>query len=288
MIIDSHCHAWTYWPYEPPVPDPESRGTIAQLLNEMDLNGVDRAFLVCAQIDHNPDNNAYGAEVAARYPDRIVQCADLDSFWSDTYHAPGAADRLRAMADRWPLGGFTHYLREDDDGSWLHSDEGVAVFQVAAEKGLIASIAGHPHQHPALREIAMRFPEVPILCHHLAGIRADDPYPHDGLREVLASASVENIHIKVSGYNYCSTVPWNFPYSDVTWIVRELYEHFGPHRLCWGSDYPVLRFTGTYRQALEMVKTHMPFIPEGDKELILGGTLARLLNWHSALPLSIL
>ena len=30
MIIDAHCHAWTYWPYDPPVPDPESRGTIAQ------------------------------------------------------------------------------------------------------------------------------------------------------------------------------------------------------------------------------------------------------------------
>lgn len=278
MIIDSHCHAWSYWPYDPPVPDPESRGTIAQLLDEMNLNGVDRAFLVCARIDHNPDNNAYGAAVAAAHPDRIVQCADLDSFWSDTYHTPGAADRLRAMAERWPLGGFTHYLRQDDDGSWLHSEEGLAVFAVAAEKGLIASIAGHPHQHPALREIASRFPEVPILCHHLAMIRADDPYPHAGLREVLASAAVENIHIKVSGYNYSSTVPWSFPYSDVLWIVRELYEHFGPHRLCWGSDYPVLRFTGTYRQALEMVRTQMPFIPERDKELILGGTLARLLR----------
>ena len=26
MIIDSHCHAWARWPYDPPVPDPESKG----------------------------------------------------------------------------------------------------------------------------------------------------------------------------------------------------------------------------------------------------------------------
>jgi predicted TIM-barrel fold metal-dependent hydrolase len=278
VIIDSHCHAWEYWPYEPAVPDPESRGRIEQLLDEMDLNGIDRAFLVCAQIDHNPRNNAYIAGQVAKYPERIVQVADLDSSWSATYHTAGAADRLRAMAEQWPLGGFTHYLREDDDGAWLHGEEGVRLFEVAAGAGLIASIAGYPHQHPAIREIARRFPEVPILCHHLAMIRADEPYPHAGLREVLASAAVPNIHIKVSGYNYSSPVKWDFPYSDTMWIVRTLYEHFGPDRLCWGSDYPVVRFSMTYRQSLEILRTHMSFIPAADKELILGGTLARLLK----------
>ena len=37
MIIDSHTHAWPRWPYQPPVPDDESRGKIEQLLHEMDL-----------------------------------------------------------------------------------------------------------------------------------------------------------------------------------------------------------------------------------------------------------
>ena len=40
MIVDAHCHAWATWPYQPPVPDPESRGRIEQLLFEMDQNGV--------------------------------------------------------------------------------------------------------------------------------------------------------------------------------------------------------------------------------------------------------
>lgn len=62
MIIDSHCHAWEYWPYEPPVPDPESRGRIEQLINQMDLNGVQQATIVSAQIEHNPSNNDYIAE----------------------------------------------------------------------------------------------------------------------------------------------------------------------------------------------------------------------------------
>ena len=68
MIVDSHCHAWRYWPYQPPVPDPTSRGMVEQLLFEMDRNGVDRAVVVCARIDHNPDNNDYVAECVRALP----------------------------------------------------------------------------------------------------------------------------------------------------------------------------------------------------------------------------
>src|SRR4051812_42951330 len=103
MIIDSHCHAWTYWPYKPAVPDPETRGVTAQLLNEMTLNGVDQAVVVCAQIDHNPENNAYIAGEVVLHPGRLHQLVDFDSEWSSTYHTPSASQRLRAIAQCWPI-----------------------------------------------------------------------------------------------------------------------------------------------------------------------------------------
>ena len=274
MIVDAHCHAWERWPYQPPVPDFEQRGRVEQLLWEMDRNGVDRAVVICAGIDHNPDNNAYVAACAAAHPDRLVQFADVDSRWTPTYHAPGAADRLAAVLERWPLKGFTHYVEREPDG-WFASDEGVRLFSLAAERGLIASIAAPPAWQPALRELARRFPTMPILCHHLAGVRAGDP---EGLREVLRSASVPSIAIKVSGFYYASATDWDFPFSDVHHIVRALYEHFGPRRLCWGSDYPVVRRATTYRQALEAVRAHCPFIPAPDMEWVLGGNLNTLLT----------
>ena len=74
-----------------------------------------------------------------------------------------------------------------------------------------------------------------------------------------------NIHIKMSGFAYVSQVSWDYPHSDTHWIVRALYEHFGPGRLCWGSDYPVVRNFMTYQHALEAFRTHCTFIPENDK-----------------------
>ncbi len=144
MIIDSHCHAWAAWPYGPQVPDPDSRGRVEQLLHEMDLNGVDRALVVSAQIDHNRDNNLF---------------------------------------------------------------------------------------------------------------------------------------IKASGFSYASESTWDFPFSDVRRIVRALYEHFGPDRLLWGSDYPVVRGRMTYRQSIEAVRSHCDFVPPADRTSILGPSLERLLAY---------
>ena len=275
MIIDSHCHAWSYWPYQPPVPDAEHRGRAEQLIHEMNHNDVERALVVCAQIDHNPENNRYVAEACHHFPDRLFQVVDVDSLWSETYHTPGAADRLSALADRWPIVGFTHYLKFEDDGSWLTSYEGSAFFNVAAERGLLASLSCHPHQQPSIRKVAQRFPDLPILIHHLGHPKVA---AQDSIHEILSSADVPNIYAKVSGFYYSTAGPrWDFPFRDVHPFVRAIYESFGAGRMCWGSDYPVVRRAMTYRQSIECLRSYCDFISPADMELIFGRTLARLL-----------
>ena len=276
MIIDCHSHAWEFWPYEPVVPDYQQRGQAEQLLWEMDRVGVDIAVLVCARIEHNPHNNDYGRAAVQRHPDRFVQFADVDCSWSDTYHRPGAAQRLAQAVEQYQLKGFTHYLNNDYE--WFESDEGLAFFEKAAELDLIASLALGADWHPPLQKLARRFPTLTFLLHHMAGPRATEGPPYTSLQKCLKSAEVPNIHIKLSGFHYVSQVSWDYPYSDTHWIVRELYQHYGAQRLCWASDYPPVRDHMTYRQSLEVVRKHLTFIPEADMGLILGGNMQRLLG----------
>ncbi len=277
MIIDSHCHAWERWPYDPPVPDFHGKGRFEQLLNEMDLNGVDQAFLVCAGIEHNPYNNDYINRMSRLYPGRIRQVADVDCSWSETYHTPGASDRLRLAAERWTLQAFTHYMKPDDDGSWLYGEEGLAFFGTAVELGLIASIACSPHHHAALHRVAERFPQLSIFIHHMGHPGVGEK---ERLAQVLASARFENIGVKVSGFYYSTKQgSWDFPYADsIREIVQPLYDTFGPERLYWGSDYPVCLRNMTYRQAIECFRSHCSFIGEADQALIMGENLRRLLD----------
>jgi L-fuconolactonase len=284
MMIDSHTHAWPYWPFQPNVPDPRTRGKVAQLLDEMDINGVDQALIVCAQIEHNPANNAYIARsIAQLAPTRLHQIADLDSAWSKTHNTPGGAQRLRQMARRWPIRGFTHYLDQKEDGWWLCSPDGQAMFQAAAELGILASIACYPHQMPAIRGIAERFPQVPVLLHHMGhpaigyGALAAGT-PAEKLEQVLLCASLPNIYIKLSGFAYAAERPWDYPYPAVQDIVKAEYDRFGPRHMCWGSDYPVVRYHMTYRQAIEAFRTHCAFVPKEDQDWVLGKNLAGLLT----------
>jgi L-fuconolactonase len=278
-VIDSHCHAWPRWPYDPPVPDDATRGSIEMLLHDMDQYGVDEALIVCAGIERNPDNNEYVAEAVKRFLGRIHQAIDIDSNWSDTYHAADAAARLTDTIAGLPIKAVSHYLDgTSESAKWLVSAEGMAFFRVIADNNLILSISGGPTIHPELRELAAEFPTMPILCPHLAGIRTDDAQ-NPGLQEVLKSASQPNIFIKASGLNYGSAGEWDYPYNDRQWVVRALYDSFGPERLCWGSNSPVSAGRGwlTYRQTIESVRSECDFISNDEMNMVMGGNLAKLL-----------
>jgi predicted TIM-barrel fold metal-dependent hydrolase len=276
MIVDSHCHAWAKWPYEPSVPDPDTRGRVEHLLYEMDQNEVSRAIVICANINGVKDNNEYVAGEADKHPDRLHVFPDIDSSWSDTYHMPGAATRLQNAVDRWDIRGFTHYLKAGPDG-WLTSRDGMQFFEVAQRHRLIASFSANQRWQPELRKLAERFPGLPILLHHRGSVR--NTAPAGEMAGLLDLAELPNIFLKASGFYYGVKEEWNFPYRESIESFQRIYEVFGPKRLCWGSDFPVcLKGRSTYRQALEVVRSHCAFIPQDDMEWVLGRTLEGLLT----------
>jgi predicted TIM-barrel fold metal-dependent hydrolase len=280
-IVDSHCHAWRYWPYEPPVPDPESRPAVEQLLFQMDQCGVDAGVLVAARIDHNPDNNDYVAECVRRYPTRLYQFADVDCMWTPEYHTPGAADRLAEAVRVYNLRGFTHYVDAEDDGSWFFGDDGQAFLRTAARLNQIVSIHLPVHLQPALRRLAEQFSDTVFLCHHMAYPVTEQGPSGPALMDIVASARYPNIHIKLSGFHYAAPVGWEYPHAASRYIVKALFENYGPERLHWGSDYPVVPWAMTYRQALEVIRTHCAeLIPPRDMERVLGSSLHDILQVH--------
>jgi L-fuconolactonase len=283
MIVDSHCHAWTTWPYDTGVPDPATRGTVDQLLFEMDQHDVDRSVVICARIDHNPLNNEYIADAARRLPDRITAFPDIDSGWSPEYHTPGAADRLRAAVERWGSAGFTHYVRTPNDG-WLVSDEGMAFFAAAAEADQIASIACDAEWLADVRRVATAFPTLPILLHHQGMARAVDGAEGPGLTQVLGCAQVPNILVKASGFYYGSRAWAEYPYPDQIATFARIAEAFGPRRLTWGSNFPSTQGENgqeacTYRQTIDVVRVHCAAIlAEDGIPWVMGETMATLLR----------
>ncbi len=284
MIIDSHCHAWQLWPYESRVPDPSSRSVIDQLIFEMDINGVDSAMGVCANIDRNPENNQYVYDELRRFPNRLIQLADVDCLWSSTYHTPGASERLEQTVLNYSLKGFTHYVAADDDGSWFFSSEGKKFFATAERLNQLVSIEVPCSLVPDLMLVAKAHPTIPFLLHHLGvgPVPGEDAKKIEEIKRQLEivsdAASVSNIHVKFSGFHHLASDRWGYPFDDLRFVAEGLYSAFGPSRLHWGSDFPVVAQYITYRQSIEVFRSHCSFISDDDMKLILGDSLQKIIK----------
>ncbi len=286
MILDSHCHAWRNWPYDPRVPDLHYKGSVDALLWEMDESGVDRAAVICArmgreagELSANDDNNDYVAKAVAAHPDRLVMVADVDGVWCPhEHHTPGAAARLRTAVEQYGLVAFTHYVGEDSDG-WFASDEGLEFFGTAAELGVIASLGMSPSWQPDLRRVALAYPTMPILVHHQGMARLHRATFDADLAAVLANSDLPNVFLKVSGFHYLARQSWEYPYPEVhERVLRPLLDAYTPLRLLWGSDYSAARPYVTYRQSLEVVRTRLDGLSDDAMNRILGANLDQLLR----------
>jgi predicted TIM-barrel fold metal-dependent hydrolase len=69
---------------------------------------------------------------------------------------------------------------------------------------------------------------------------------------------------------------YEYPYYETLPVVRYVYERLGAEKLCWGSDMPNVERTCTYRQAMEHIYNHTPYIPASHKDLIFGDNLAHM------------
>ena len=276
-IVDSHVHVWPRWPHQPPVPDPSTRASIEHLVYEMDANGVDQAVLAAARLEGQADNNDYVAAAVERYPGRFHHFADVDCVWSPEHHRPGAAARLRALAERYPIVGVSHYPGRENDG-WLLSPDGLEFFAEAARLGLIVALAANPAWQEDVRTVARALPDLQIVLHHLGLVLLWKDGVADGLQRVLPAADLTNVTVKVTGFFYGQDRPWEYPLLGAVDVVRQFYDSWGPCRLMWGSESPNFRGSLSYRQSLEIVRTHCSFIPSAEMDLVLGGNLYALLD----------
>jgi L-fuconolactonase len=284
-LIDSHCHAWTVWPYEPPVPDPDHRGTVEQLLWEMDQSGVAAACLVAANIERNPENNAYIAACVQKHPGRLHHIAHIDCHWEPTYTADGAADRLSDLVERFRPAGITKYFGPEVT-DWPLSGEGTAFFARAERLGLVVSLAARPSWQPQLREVARRFPTMPMLLHHLGSFRGGGQSADEAFSLMAPTLERDNVYVKLSGFHYGAARSWDVPQIEAIAFARRLHGVTGGRRLCWGSDYPVVKRdrSFTYQQTIEMVRTHCTFLAAPDLPFVMGGTLDALLRKRRHAP----
>ena len=197
--------------------------------------------------------------------------------WSDL-EAADAPARIRALAAEPLLVGLRPMVHDIADDDWLlRSALGPALAEMQSQ-GLVFDALVRPRHLPRLIRFAQAYPELPVVIDHLA--KPDIAAGPDGAswsawaRGMAALAAMPQVSCKLSGMATESGPDWDVarlrPFAS---LVLEL---FGPERLLWGSDWPVLRLAGRYPQWWQATAELLATQPQAARDAILGGNAARI------------
>lgn len=266
-IIDPHVHVWKRdlrypWAKETKRP-PEKDATPEMLLELMWANGVARTVII--QVIYYRWDNRYAADVLRQYPRYFRGVARVNP------ESPQAPDDLSRLVEEQGFQGVRLSPAGDATGDWIRGPLMPLLWKRCRDLKVPMTILTDIGRMPDIAALAEQFPDLTVVIDHMADCPADRP---DELKKLQALARYPRVFVKVSHTWSVSKQP--YPYPDAQAQVKRLYDAFGPQRLMWGTDWPIVEAHCGYAKALAMVRDEMKFLNEDDKSWMLSRTVERV------------
>jgi len=264
-ILDPHVHVWKHDPEFPFAPDarvPERDATPETLLALMKANGVARTVII--QVIHYKYDNRYLAGVLKRYPRMFQGVCRVDPL------DPAAPDRLARLTGEG-FRGVRLSPAGNASGDWFHGPLMPPLWKRCQELKVPMTVLAPITRMPEVGKLLDGLPELTVVIDHMADCPIDRPAE---LEKLIALKRYPKVFVKISHTWSISRQP--YPWLDAQEYVKRLYEAFGPQRLMWATDWPIVENVSTYERALSVVRDDMKLLSAGDKSWILSKTIERV------------
>lgn len=240
-MIDAHQHFWRIgrndcrWP-TPDLPAIHRDYEPAELVALAAPLGVQGSVLVQSQTSDRDTDYLLALAEAEPFVQGVVGWADLAT--SD------AVERIAALCRRRKFRGLRPMLQDMEQDDWILRRKLEPAIAAMIEHDLRFDALVAPRHLGHLRVFADRHPGLSIVIDHggkpdIAG-GALDPWRED----MTALAALPNVFCKLSGL-LTQRALGQAPQA-VSAYIDHLLQAFGPGRLMWGSDWPVVDLSGNY------------------------------------------
>ncbi|MCY4278198.1 MAG: amidohydrolase family protein [Gammaproteobacteria bacterium] len=193
--------------------------------------------------------------------------------------AEDAADKIDRLAENPWFKGVRPMIQDIADDEWMLKPELDAPLKRLIRHGLCFDALVKPWHLPNLLRLLKRYPKLRSVVNHGAKPDIASGAFDDWSRDIAAIANETGAFCKLSGL--LTEAGFAAGISELKPYVEHLLECFGPERLMWGSDWPVLLLAGDYRGWLSMVKEFTSRLGEPDKSSIMGGNCAKFYRLES-------
>jgi predicted TIM-barrel fold metal-dependent hydrolase len=264
-ILDPHVHVWKHdpaFPFAEGAKVPERDATPETLIELMKANGVSRTVII--QVIHYRYDNRYLAGVLKRYRGTFQGVCRVDPL------DPAAPDHLSALTEEG-FRGVRISPSGDASGDWFHGPLMPPLWKRCHELKVPMTVLAPITRMPEVALLLEKLPDLTVVIDHMADCPIDRPAE---LEKLIALKRYPNLFVKISHTWQISRQP--YPWTDAQQYVKRLYDAYGPQRLMWATDWPIVEGWSTYARALSVVRDEMKFLNADDRGWILNKTIERV------------
>jgi predicted TIM-barrel fold metal-dependent hydrolase len=264
-IIDPHVHVWKHdpqYPFAEGAHVPDRDATPEMLLDLMKANGVSKTVII--QVIHYKYDNRFLADVLKRYAGTFQGVCRVDP------SNPAAPDHLSQLVQQG-FRGVRLSPSGDASGDWIRGPLMPSLWKRCSDLKVPMTVLAPITRMPDVAALLEKLPELTVVIDHMADCPIDQPAQ---LEKLIALRRYPKVFVKIS--HTWSISKQAYPWLDAQEYVKRLHQAYGPQRLMWATDWPIIEGYSTYDKALRVVRDEMQFLNSDDRQWMLSKTIERV------------
>lgn len=243
MRIDAHQHFWA-----------PARGDYGWMKASEALAPLRRDFLPADLAPHLQAANVDATVLVQAAPsvfetEYLLGCADATPWiakvvgWID-FEKESERVHLERLARHRKFAGVRPMIQDIPDPDWMHRPDVQWAFDALVDLDLAFDALGYPRHLDAFRRLFDRYPNMRTVIDHAMkpAIRAGGF--DEWAMKIEAIASETPVFCKLSGLVTEAGSDWSE--MDLKPYASHILSAFGPDRVMWGSDWPVVTLAASY------------------------------------------
>jgi L-fuconolactonase len=273
-MIDAHFHAWQL-----------SRGDYGWLTPA--LAPIYRDIQIADWTEHATQHHITGGVLVQAAPtfeetQYLLAQADQNPMvkgvvgWIDML-TEDAVDKVALCAKSPLLKGLRPMLQDIADPDWILQAQVQPVLSAMAAHGLVLDALIKPIHLPQILEVTRAHPALKVVIDHGAKPLIDESemsrWEHS-MTNLAQATDTQRVMCKLSGL--WTEAPSGNPIESIQPWCEALLEIWTPHRLIWGSDWPVLELAGSYSAWRKFSQQLISRCSASEQALIFGENAKRI------------
>mgnify|MGYP000586338586 CR=1 FL=1 len=272
MKIDSHHHLWQYSSTEYGWIDDSMPVLKANFLNEelqSQLKANDIQGSVVVQARQSMEETRWLCEIAqsSNVIKGVVGWIDLLS--------DNLEQELLTLKTQTKLKGFRHVLQGENDADFMANPKFIHGLTLLEKHDFSYDLLIFANQLPAAINMLSQVPNLRVVIDHIAKPDIKTTTGFKQWQQGMAQlAENPNVYCKISGL--VTEADWdNWQPEDFTPYLNSVMTLFGPHRVMFGSDWPVCLLAATYAEVKSITQTGIETLSQSDQDNVFGHNAVR-------------